>query len=203
MIRSFLKGGVFYKTPQLHENASISKDSDIVNKWYVDTKVNNAQINTKQYVDTKVASIPIVDESLFVKKSGNQNINGTTSFNSSPTVPNPTAGSHAANKAYVDSKIASGAYSQSFGYRGWTKLPNGLIIQWGEVFMEANEKDYTFSFPIMFPNAAHSISMTRGTFIGTGGEKTSAIQAYNLQPGSVTITNPGSKTDVYYIAVGS
>ena len=40
MIRSFLKGGVFYKTPQLHENASISKDSDIVNKWYVDTKVN-------------------------------------------------------------------------------------------------------------------------------------------------------------------
>ena len=47
MIRSFLKGGVFYKTPQLHENASISKDSDIVNKWYVDTKVNNTQINTK------------------------------------------------------------------------------------------------------------------------------------------------------------
>ena len=43
MIRSFLKGGIFYKTPQLHENASISKDSDIVNKWYVDTKVNNTQ----------------------------------------------------------------------------------------------------------------------------------------------------------------
>ena len=40
MIRSFLKGGVFHKTPQLHENTSISKDSDIVNKWYVDTKVD-------------------------------------------------------------------------------------------------------------------------------------------------------------------
>ena len=55
MIRSFLKGGVFHKTPQLHENAPISKDSDIVNKWYVDTKVDNTQIDTKQYVDTKVS----------------------------------------------------------------------------------------------------------------------------------------------------
>jgi microcystin-dependent protein len=57
MIRSFLKGGIFYKTPQLHENASISKDSDIVNKWYVDTKVNNTQINTKQYVDSQINSL--------------------------------------------------------------------------------------------------------------------------------------------------
>ena len=123
MIRSFLKGGIFYKTPQLHENASISKDSDIVNKWYVDTKVNNTQIDTKQYVDTKVsnaqttvpnptsgthaanktyvdskvASIPIVDTSSFVNINGNQNINGTKYFNSSPTVPDPTSGTHAAN----------------------------------------------------------------------------------------------------------
>jgi microcystin-dependent protein len=57
MIRSFLKGGIFYKTPQLHENASISKDSDIVNKWYVDTKVNNTQIDTKQYIDGQINSL--------------------------------------------------------------------------------------------------------------------------------------------------
>lgn len=57
MIRSFLKGGVFHKTPQLHENTSISKDSDIVNKWYVDTKVNNTQIDTKQYVDSQINSL--------------------------------------------------------------------------------------------------------------------------------------------------
>ena len=107
MIRSFLKGGVFYKTPQLHENASISKDSDIVNKWYVDTKVNNTQIDIKQYVDSRVASIPIVDTSSLVNISGNQNINGTKYFNSSPTVPNPTSGTHAANKAYVDSRVSS------------------------------------------------------------------------------------------------
>ena len=59
MIRSFLKGGVFHKTPQLHENASISKDSDIVNKWYVDTKVDNTQIDTKQYVDTQITTAKV------------------------------------------------------------------------------------------------------------------------------------------------
>lgn len=132
MIRSFLKGGVFYKTPQLHENASISKDSDIVNKWYVDTKVNNTQINTKQYVDSRVASIPIINDSSYVKISGDQTINGAKYFNYSPTVPNPTAGSHAANKAYVDSKTSSGGFTQSFGYSGWTKFPNGFMIQWGD-----------------------------------------------------------------------
>ena len=202
MIRSFLKGGVFHKTPQLHENASISKDSDIVNKWYVDTKVNNTQINTKQYVDSRVASIPIINESLFVKKNENQNINGTTFFNTSPTVPNPTAGSHAANKAYVDSKIASGAYSQSLSSNGWTKLPNGLIIQWGRTWLSTNSKDVVVTWPITFPNATFSVSMTRGTFIGTGKEDATAIQAYNLQPGSVTITNPSNETWVHYIAIG-
>jgi hypothetical protein len=154
MIRSFLKGGIFYKTPQLHENASISKDSDIVNKWYVDTKVNNTQINTKQYIDGRVASIPIVDASSFVNISGNQNIYGTKYFNSSPTVPNPTSGTHAANKDYVDSKTSSGSYTQSLGSNGWTKLPNGLIIQWGIC------SDGTNTLPITFPNAFFSVNAT-------------------------------------------
>ena len=43
MIRSFLKGGVFHKTPQLHENAQISENSDIVNKRYVDAQTTAAK----------------------------------------------------------------------------------------------------------------------------------------------------------------
>ena len=81
MIRSFLKGGVFYKTPQLHENASISKDSDIVNKWYVDTKVNNTQINTKQYVDSRVASIPVIGNATATSVGGiKARLSGTTLY---------------------------------------------------------------------------------------------------------------------------
>ena len=201
MIRSFLKGGIYYKTPQLHENASISKDSDIVNKWYVDTKVNNSQINTKQYVDSRVASIPIVDASLFVKINGNQNINGTTFFNSSPTVPNPTAGSHAANKAYVDSKIASGSFSQSFSSHGWTKFPNGLIIQWGRVLLPKNEKNRVQVFPIRFPNAAISVSLTRNN-VDMDIVRSQSLSSNMLQPESVTIANAGEETNIYWLVIG-
>ena len=47
------------------------------------------------------------DDSDVVHLSGNETVNGTKSFAASPTVPTPTAPSHAATKAYVDS--ASGA----------------------------------------------------------------------------------------------
>ena len=193
MIRSFLKGGVFHKTPQLHENASISKDSDIVNKWYVDTKVNNTQINTKQYVDSRVASIPIINDSSYVKINGNQNINGTIFFNSSPTVPNPTAGSHAANKAYVDSKTSSGGFSQSFGHNGWTKLPNGLIIQWGICTENTN------TLPISFPSAFCSVNATVISSGGTTNGNTAIINSssnFSYKMGSMD----GSIG--YFIAVG-
>ena len=193
MIRSFLKGGVFYKTPQLHENASISKDSDIVNKWYVDTKVNNTQINTKQYVDSRVASIPIINENSFVKISGNQIINDTKSFNSSPTVPSPSASNHAANKAYVDSKIASGGYTQSLSRNGWTKLPNGLIIQWGICTESTN------TLPITFPNAFFSVTATKTPISYSDAGNTVSIRdrsSFAFQLGDPT------GNQAYYIAVG-
>lgn len=194
MIRSFLKGGVFYKTPQLHENASISKDSDIVNKWYVDTKVNNTQASTKQYVDSRVASIPIVDASSFVNISGNQNINGTKYFNSSPTVPDPTSGTHAANKAYVDSKTSSGGYSQSFGRSGWTKLPNGLIIQWG------NCDEGTNTLPITFPNAFFAVNAT-GT-PAMSAEKANTATIIGRSSFEYRMGDANYQQRAYYIAVG-
>ena len=225
MIRSFLKGGVFYKTPQLHANAAISKDSDIVNKWYVDTKVSNTQIDTKQYVDTKVsnsqttakqytdstnsstrqyvdsrvASIPIVNESLFVKKSENQTINGTQSFNYSPNVPNPTAGSHVANKAYVDSKTSSGTYAQSFSSNGWVKFPNGLIMQWGITPVIEKNKTATITFPITFPNRPLNVSLTRYTRDGGGG----SVAVGYLFRESMVVANYTAQADyAYWFAIG-
>lgn len=227
MIRSFLKGGIFYKTPQLHENASISKDSDIVNKWYVDTKVNNTQIDTKQYVDTKVsnaqtaakqytdstqastkqyvdsrvASIPIINTSSFVNTSGNQNIYDTKYFNSSPTVPNPTSGTHAANKAYVDSKTSSGSYAQSLGSSGWTKLPNGLIIQWGRTQNIDKGKGATVTFPITFPNRVCTVVLTRqSNLTGTGR---STFMVAHLFRTEMVVTNGSDYYEyAYYIAIG-
>jgi hypothetical protein len=160
----------------------------------VDTKVNNTQINTKQYIDGRVASIPIVDASSFVNISGNQNIYGTKYFNSSPTVPNPTSGTHAANKAYVDSKTSSGSYTQSLGSNGWTKLPNGLIIQWGKCGEGIN------TLPTTFPNAFFSINATltpaydvdAGNTINIMSRSSFAYQLGNLK----------NVNQAYYIAIG-
>lgn len=201
MIRSFLKGGVFYKTPQLHENTTISKDSDIVNKWYVDTKVNNTQINTKQYIDSKVASIPIVNASSFVNISGNQNINGTKYFNSSPTVPNPTSGTHAANKDYVDSKTSSGGYSQSLGSSGWTKFPNGLIIQWGRTQFINKGTGAPVTFPIVFPNRACTVVLIRQSNLNGTGMHGWAV-GHLLRGEMVPINGTGQYEYAYYIAIG-
>ncbi len=194
MIRSFLKGGVFYKTPQLHENASISKDSDIVNKWYVDTKVNNTQINTKQYIDSRVASIPIINDNAYVKISGDQTINGTKYFNYSPTIPNPTAGSHAANKAYVDSKTSSGSYTQHLSSNGWTKLPNGLIIQWGTCYKRTN------TLPITFPNAFFVVNATKNQAINR--EKGNTTEIVNKSSFTYQIGHNDGNETAYYIAIG-
>ena len=79
--------------------------------------------NTRQYVDGRIDSTKKYVDGSFVNIRGNQNIYDTKSFNSSPTVPNPTSDTHAANKAYVDSKTSSGSYSQSLSSNGWTKLP--------------------------------------------------------------------------------
>ena len=59
-----------------------------------------------------------------------------------------------ANKKYIKeddfTRYISGNF---FGSRGYTKLPNGLIIQWGATGYLGQEGDVTVSFPIAFPTA--------------------------------------------------
>lgn len=47
------------------------------------------------------------NDNVVVKLSGNQTIGGTKTFSSSPIIPNPTNGTDAANKNYVDSQYTS------------------------------------------------------------------------------------------------
>lgn len=48
------------------------------------------------------------DDASVVHNSGAESVSGTKTFNASPVVPTPTAGGHAATKAYVDSAASSG-----------------------------------------------------------------------------------------------
>ena len=49
--------------------------------------------------------------------------------------------------------ITSSAFTQSFGTSGWTRLPNGLILQWGPAAGASGETTSTITFPIAFPTA--------------------------------------------------
>ena len=66
------------------------------------------------------------DDSDVVHLSGNETVNGTKSFAASPTVPTPTAPSHAATKAYVDSASGASAPDADATTKGLIQLAGDL-----------------------------------------------------------------------------
>lgn len=79
----------------------------------------------------------------------------------------PTASDHLTNKAYVDG-------TSSILSNGWTRLPNGLIIQWGtHLTAMANYSVQTITFPTPFPNACFTVQITaRAVTAATNGTAT-------------------------------
>lgn len=73
----------------------------------------------------------------------------------------------------------------SKGVSGYVKFPNGFIIQWGEVYVNANSTKYK-SFPIAFPTACISVQVTHKT-TATNWDK--VCVAGNYTRTSCTIAN--------------
>lgn len=48
-------------------------------------------------------------------------------------------------------------FTQSLAQTGWTKLPNGLILQWGRTGSIDSDTSITITFPITFPTACYQI----------------------------------------------
>lgn len=77
-----------------------------------------------------------------------------------PTAAVATNNTQIATTAYVKSVVASsGSFTQSLSENGWTKLPNGLIIQWSN-YHQAKDTRVTKNFPIAFPSACFVVSIT-------------------------------------------
>lgn len=55
---------------------------------------------------------------------------------------------------------AEQGYLHSLNSEGWTKLPNGLIIQWGKTPVVHDERSTDIVFPIAFPNKVLSVQLT-------------------------------------------
>ena len=87
--------------------------------------------------------------------TGNLAVSGTLNVTGLVTASTvPTVGGHLTNKTYVDG-------TSSISANGWTRLPNGLIIQWGtHLTAMANYSASTVTFPIPFPTACFTVQLT-------------------------------------------
>ena len=124
--------------------------------------------------------------------SGNVSITGTATIENDliakhkfslitpPTVSNTNADwtdiSHGNGTVYFDTSVLrymfnkpifAGNYAPS--PNGWTTLPNGFILQWGEqdYSSQPGEINVTVNFPTAFPNACFNVSPTRKAIAST------------------------------------
>lgn len=64
------------------------------------------------------------------------------------------------NKDSIDNFVINDFINNKSG-NGYQELPNGLILQWGTVYLNTSSK--TFNFPISFPNGVFIVLSTLNT----------------------------------------
>ena len=100
-------------------------------------------------------------------------------------------------------KIANTAFVNPGSYiaaNGYTKLPSGLIIQWGTVSVGATSTT-TVNFPISFPTACFSVTSTLS--LNTLGGQSPAWSTYILSASQFNAVNGSTGALSYYwMAIG-
>ena len=82
---------------------------------------------------------------------------------------------------------------------GYSRLPNGLLLQWGSVV--ANSTSGTITFPITFAATPYSVQITPQSTGGTNTAVGHAVTATTTTTATVRNTNAVSFT-YYYMALG-
>lgn len=113
-----------------------------------------------------------------------------------------TTGSTAATQAANTSNttVATTAFANpgtTLGGNGFTELPSGLIIQWGETISIATGS-HAITWPESFPNAVYS-----ATFTPTNNSSNGPIIISTLSTSGATLqNNTGNGQEFYYFAIG-
>lgn len=87
----------------------------------------------------------------------------------------------------------------SIGTSGYSRLPNGLLMQWGTVV--ANSTSGSITFPISFGSTPFSVQITPQSTGGTNTAIGHAVTATTTTTATVRNTNATSFT-YYYMALG-
>lgn len=84
---------------------------------------------------------------------------------------------------------------------GYSTLPNGLIIQWGTVTLQANSSSSTFALPITFSNANLNAQVT--VLDNSNVSSSSACRLLNFTNTSIMIANSiNTSLKATYLCVG-
>ena len=92
---------------------------------------------------------------------------------------------------------------------GYTKLPNGLILQWGLFAsgIPAISTYYDVFFPISYPNACFNVSLTASGRDSNGNARSISTRVNSLKNNSVQLRLRANESDlsdssIYWIAIG-
>lgn len=91
-------------------------------------------------------------------------------------------------------------FTQSLGSNGWTKLPNGLIMQWGSFKPSASSTSVTF--PVSFPTKCLTLIL-QDVHVGdtSGLDVTVCISAIPTKTSFAT-SQKSTRDEIYWFAVG-
>ncbi len=151
-------------------------------------------------------SIPALTDTL-VNLTGTQTLSGKTLTNpniNGASIDATTVGITQAN-ANNSTQLATTAFAYgvlSALATGYTKLPNGLIIQWGNVTGIGAGGSGTLTFPLTFPNNIFSCIATAIAGSGTGS---TSVSVGTPTTSNVVLNNNSSNggTTIYCIAIGN
>ena len=110
----------------------------------------------------------------------------------------PTAS--AVGDIWIDTAGTSG-YTQSLAANGWTRLPNGVILQWGTVSIGPNVTSQAGTFPTSFTAVARAVMNGIGDF--TTGQASKGPTIYSVTTTGFTCFNGDESTATgYWLAMG-
>lgn len=144
--------------------------------------VNSTSVRSNVQISSNTLAVNVISTNTI---SGNVTFQNTVSFSSNVTVPTINA----TTVSIPGSSIAT---------TGYTRLPNGLLMQWGsQTGITATVG--TITFPIAFAAAPYSISV-QPTFNVNGSMM--AVTAISTTTATVRTTNTATAQTAYWWALG-
>lgn len=174
------------------------------NNQYLDRRINNCA--TTAYVEQQISSIN-TQVSNTVKITGNQTVQGTKTFSSSPILPTPAASDNStkgATTAWVKSVLSSsgnGFAIFSKSGNGYIKLANGILIQWGSSSTHQSDSRYTnVTYPQPFTSST-SYKVIPTMFMN-GMDNNLGCCIYSRTETGCVIVNPRANQTHFWLAIG-